>query len=99
MKALVLAVVASLALIAPLAAQPPAPAADPLIRENATRRISDHVWAIPDFRTPLVPNVGIVRGTQGTLVIDTGLGDRNAQIILREVANVVDGSEAPPRPG
>lgn len=90
---------AALAVAGPLAAQPPAPkaaqapAAEPLVRENATRKVSDHVWAIPDFRTPLVPNVGIVRGTRGTLVIDTGLGDFNGEIILREVAKL-----GPPTP-
>ena len=46
---------------APALGRAPASVADPLVRENATRKISDHVWAIPDFRTPLVPNVGIVR--------------------------------------
>ncbi len=91
MTRLGLAIAAALVLATPLAAQPPAapaPAADPLVRENATQKISEHVWAIPDFRTPLVPNVGIVRGTRGTLVIDTGLGDRNGEIILREVAKL-----------
>jgi glyoxylase-like metal-dependent hydrolase (beta-lactamase superfamily II) len=91
MKVLVAAVLASLFLITPLAAQPPAgpaPPANPLVREGATRKVSDHVWAIPDFRAPLVPNVGMVRGTKGTLVIDTGLGDRNAERILREVGKL-----------
>src|SRR5262249_32550998 len=32
-----------------------------------------------------VPNVGIVVGTRATLVIDTGLGPRNGQTVLREV--------------
>jgi glyoxylase-like metal-dependent hydrolase (beta-lactamase superfamily II) len=35
-------------------------------------RISEHVWAIYGF-----PNIGIVVGTSGVLVIDTGLGPRN----------------------
>jgi glyoxylase-like metal-dependent hydrolase (beta-lactamase superfamily II) len=102
MKAALLAALASVALIGPLAAQPPSPAPgrpaqtpapDLLVREDATQKISPHVWAIPDFRTSLVPNVGIIRGTRGTLVIDTGLGDRNGEIILREVAKL-----GPPTP-
>jgi glyoxylase-like metal-dependent hydrolase (beta-lactamase superfamily II) len=69
----------------PPAAPPPAP---PLVRESATVKISSHVYAIPDGSVPLVPNVGIVVGTRATLVVDTGLGPRNGEAVLREVAKV-----------
>jgi glyoxylase-like metal-dependent hydrolase (beta-lactamase superfamily II) len=64
------------------------PAAPPLVRENATERISDHVYAIPDNGVSMVPNIGIVVGSRGTLVIDTGLGNRNGQTVVREVQKV-----------
>ena len=67
---------------------PAAPAQPPLVKENATKRVSDHVYAIPDDSVPLVPNVGIIVGTRATLVVDTGLGRRNGETILREVAKV-----------
>ncbi len=57
----------------------------PLVRENATIQVSEHVWVIPDDHVPMVPNVGIVIGQRAILVVDTGLGPRNAQTILREV--------------
>jgi glyoxylase-like metal-dependent hydrolase (beta-lactamase superfamily II) len=63
---------------------PPAP----LIRENATVKIADHTWAIPDFNVGLVPNVGIIVGTKATLVVDTGLGPRNGEAIVREMKKV-----------
>jgi glyoxylase-like metal-dependent hydrolase (beta-lactamase superfamily II) len=66
------------------AAQP----APPLIRENATVKITDHVWAIPDFNVGLVPNVGIIVGSKATLVVDTGLGPRNGEAIVREMKKV-----------
>jgi len=66
------------------AAQPPLP----LIRENATVKLSDHVYAIPDGGVGAVPNVGIVVGSQATLVIETGLGPRNGQTVLHEVEKV-----------
>lgn len=67
----------------------PAPqAAPPLVRENVTEKISDHVYVIPDNNVGMVPNVGIVVGTRGTLVIDTGLGARNGQTIVREMQKV-----------
>lgn len=74
------------------AAQQP-PAADPLVRENATTKVSDHVYVIPDFNVGVVPNVGIVVGSRATLVVDTGLGPRNGQTILREVAKVSRNAE------
>lgn len=67
---------------------PQAPVPDPLIRENATVKLGAHTWAIPDGNVPLVPNVGIVVGSRATLVIDPGLGRRNGEIVLREVAKV-----------
>jgi glyoxylase-like metal-dependent hydrolase (beta-lactamase superfamily II) len=68
-------------------AQPPSPPA-PLVRENATVKLTDHVWAIPDFNVGLVPNVGIVVGSKATLVVDTGLGPRNGETIVREMKKV-----------
>ena len=72
----------------PVAAPTTPPRPDPLVKEGVTEKISEHVYVIPDANVPLVPNVGIIVGTRGTLVIDTGLGARNAQAILREVAKV-----------
>lgn len=66
---------------------------DPLIKAGTTEKISDHVHVIPDASVPLVPNVGIVVGTRGTLVIDTGLGARNAQTVLSEVQKVAKGKD------
>jgi glyoxylase-like metal-dependent hydrolase (beta-lactamase superfamily II) len=60
----------------------------PLIRENATEKISDHVYVIPDNNVGMVPNVGIIVGTRGTFVVDTGMGARNAQTVMREVQKV-----------
>jgi glyoxylase-like metal-dependent hydrolase (beta-lactamase superfamily II) len=85
--ALQLATCAACALACSLeAAQPPAP--DPMVKENATVKVSDHVYVIPDNSVPLVPNVGIIVGRTATLVVDTGLGPRNGETILREVAKV-----------
>lgn len=64
------------------------PAAPPLVRENVTEKISDHVYVIPDNNVGMVPNVGIVVGTRATLVVDTGLGARNGQTVMREVEKV-----------
>jgi glyoxylase-like metal-dependent hydrolase (beta-lactamase superfamily II) len=63
-------------------------ATPPLVRENATEKIADHVYVIPDNSVSMVPNIGIIVGSRGTLVVDTGLGPRNGQTVVREVQKV-----------
>jgi len=69
-----------------LAAQAPRP--DPLVKEGVTEKISEHVHVIPDGSVPLVPNIGIIVGSRATMVVDTGLGARNGQAVLRETQKV-----------
>jgi glyoxylase-like metal-dependent hydrolase (beta-lactamase superfamily II) len=66
---------------------------DPLVREGAAIKVSPHVFVIPDDDVPLVANIGIVVGTRGTLVIDTGLGPRNGETVAREAAKVSRGPD------
>lgn len=82
--------VAVSASIVPTSAQQPSGQAPPppLVRENATVKLTDHVWVIPDFNVGLVPNVGIIVGSRATLVVDTGMGPRNGETIVREMQKV-----------
>ena len=83
-----------LALAAPAFTQqvvPVNPAPASLVREGVTEKLTDHVWAIPDGSASLVPNVGIIVGKKAVLVVDTGMGTRNAETVLREVARVAAG--------
>jgi glyoxylase-like metal-dependent hydrolase (beta-lactamase superfamily II) len=72
-----------------LQAAPP----DPLIAESALAKVSDHVWVISDRNIGLVPNVGIIVGTRATLVVDTGLGPRNGETVLRATNTVSKNAE------
>jgi glyoxylase-like metal-dependent hydrolase (beta-lactamase superfamily II) len=65
-----------------------APSTDPLIRENAVSKVSEHVHVISDLNVGLVPNVGIIVGSRATLVVDTGLGPRNGETVLRVTNSV-----------
>jgi glyoxylase-like metal-dependent hydrolase (beta-lactamase superfamily II) len=73
---------AVLAMCLGLLAAPTALAQQPddiVLRESA-KQLSPHVWVIYGN-----PNIGIVVGTKGTLVVDTGLGNRNGAFIAGEV--------------
>jgi len=52
------------------------PAGDHLLSADDLAQIAPHSWVIKGF-----PNVGIVVGSTGTLVIDTGMGTKNGQIV------------------
>ena len=67
--------------------------ADPLIAENAIAKVSAHVYVISDRNVGLVPNVGIIVGTKATLVVDTGLGPRNGETVLRATNGVSRNAE------
>ena len=89
---LFLFLVASL-LVASIAAAQRGPVPDPLVKESATVKLAEHTYVIPDGNVSLVPNVGIVVGSRATLVIDPGLGRRNGETVLREVAKVSRNTE------
>lgn len=63
-------------------AQPPAQA--PLIKQDAAMKVADHTFVILDDNVGMVPNVGLVIGERATLIVDTGLGERNGAIVLGE---------------
>lgn len=66
---------------------------NPIVREGVTEKISEHVHVIPDAGMPLVPNVGIIVGSRGTFVVDTGLGLSNGKAVMREVEKVSRNAE------
>jgi glyoxylase-like metal-dependent hydrolase (beta-lactamase superfamily II) len=78
---------AAAAFMTSASAQPPGGITG-LIKENAGQKISEHVTVILDDNAPLVPNVGIVAGSRATLIVDTGLGERNGRIVLAEARKV-----------
>ncbi|MET8994406.1 MBL fold metallo-hydrolase [Amycolatopsis sp. NPDC004169] len=62
---------------------------DPAVRVSGAREIAPDLLVIPNDRVDLVPNIGVVGGTEAVLVVDTGIGTANASQVLafaREVA-------------
>jgi glyoxylase-like metal-dependent hydrolase (beta-lactamase superfamily II) len=80
----------SIPVVLAAAQQAPVP---PLVKEGITQKIAAHVHVIPDGNVPMVPNVGIVVGSKATLIVDTGLGPRNMEAILRETAKISTNTE------
>lgn len=78
------AVLTILVLVGVLRAQNKAP----LVSSGKTREIAEHVYVIPDQRINVVPNIGIIVGRDGVLVVDTGMGPRNAETVLDEVKKI-----------
>jgi glyoxylase-like metal-dependent hydrolase (beta-lactamase superfamily II) len=64
-----------------------------MVREGVTEKIADHTYVIPDASAVLVPNIAIIVGSRATFVVDTGLGKRNGEAVLREVAKVSKNTE------
>lgn len=65
---------------------PPPPIVDP----SALTEVARDVFVIGDRRVPLVPNIGIVLGSEAALVVDTGMGPANGETVL-EVAKGLAG--------
>jgi glyoxylase-like metal-dependent hydrolase (beta-lactamase superfamily II) len=57
-----------------------------LLSEDNLKRVSDHVYVIEGF-----PNVAIVIGSRATLVVDTGLGERNGATVMRAEQKLAKG--------
>ncbi|MFN7985534.1 MAG: MBL fold metallo-hydrolase [Vicinamibacterales bacterium] len=60
----------------------------PMVKAGGAEQLSPHVYVIADGNVGGVPNVGIIVGQTSTLVIDTGLGPRNGEIVLAEARRV-----------
>jgi glyoxylase-like metal-dependent hydrolase (beta-lactamase superfamily II) len=75
---------AAAALAAGIAFAQPPPQPAPIIKQDAARKVAEHTYVILDDNVGMVPNVGIVAGSRATLIVDTGMGERNGAIVLGE---------------
>jgi len=58
----------------------------PLLSDDNLKRVSDHVYVLEGF-----PNVAYVIGSRATLVVDTGLGQRNGETVMRAEQKLAKG--------
>ncbi|XVS66091.1 MBL fold metallo-hydrolase [Actinosynnema sp. CA-299493] len=55
---------------------------DPAVRVADARELARDLVVVPDGGVPLVPNIGVIGGSHSVLVVETGLGVRNAEAVL-----------------
>jgi glyoxylase-like metal-dependent hydrolase (beta-lactamase superfamily II) len=58
----------------------------PLLSDDNLKRVSDHVYVLEGF-----PNVAVVIGSRATLVVDTGLGERNGATVMHAEQKLAKG--------
>ncbi|GAA1014746.1 MBL fold metallo-hydrolase [Acrocarpospora pleiomorpha] len=60
---------------------------EPVVRITDARELARDLVVIPNRGVQLVPNIGIIGGTHSVLVVETGLGPRNAETVLKFAAD------------
>jgi len=55
---------------------------EPVVDVSGATEIARDVVVIPNRSVPLVPNIGVIGGEHSVLVVETGLGPRNASAVL-----------------
>ena len=60
----------------------------PVVQPALVREIAPGVLVIPDQYINLVPNIGIVIGTDAVLVVESGMGRENGQRVLQKAREV-----------
>lgn len=64
---------------------------DPVVEIKDVRELGHDLVAIPNHGVDLVPNVGVIGGTHSVLVVETGMGPRNAERVLAFAAEQAKG--------
>lgn len=64
---------------------------DPVVVTANPRELAPDLLVVPNGDTPLVPNIGLIGGTNAVLVVDTGLGPDNAAAVLDLARDHADG--------
>jgi len=60
---------------------------DPAVQVADAQELARDLVVIPNRGVQLVPNIGIIGGTHSVLVIETGIGPRNAERVLEFAAD------------
>ncbi|MEV7804652.1 MBL fold metallo-hydrolase [Microbispora sp. NPDC088329] len=64
---------------------------EPVVRTEEVRELARDLMVIPNRGVQLVPNIGVIGGTHSVLVVETGMGPRNAETVLTFAAEYAAG--------
>ncbi|MCQ8770999.1 MBL fold metallo-hydrolase [Streptomyces telluris] len=64
---------------------------DPAVHVAGAQEVAPDLLVIPNRRVGLVPNIGVIGGTQAVLVVETGMGTANAEQVLAFASEVARG--------
>lgn len=64
---------------------------DPIVQIADIQELARDLVVIPSRRVQLVPNIGVIGGTESVLVVDTGMGPRNAEKVLTFASDYAKG--------
>ncbi|MFB7723060.1 MBL fold metallo-hydrolase [Nocardia sp. NPDC056100] len=73
------------------AVTPEHPIPDPAVNLAQAREVARDLVVIENHGVQLVPNIGVIGGREAVLVIDTGMGQSNAQAVLEFAADYAAG--------
>src|SRR2546430_11759678 len=64
---------------------------DPVVQLTGVAELARDMVVISNQRVPLVPNIGVIGGRHSVLVVDTGMGPRNAETVLNFALEYANG--------
>jgi glyoxylase-like metal-dependent hydrolase (beta-lactamase superfamily II) len=64
---------------------------EPVVQLTGVQELGHDLVVIPDRCVQLVPNIGVIGGRHSVLVVETGLGPRNAETVLKFAADYARG--------
>ncbi len=64
---------------------------DPVVEITDVAEIARGLVVVPNRHIDLVPNIGVIGGTRSVLVVETGMGPRSAEKVLRFAADYAQG--------
>ena len=67
------------------------PYPEPVVQVADVQELARDLVVIPNRRVQLVPNIGVIAGTHSVLVIETGMGPRNAEEVIKFAADYANG--------
>jgi glyoxylase-like metal-dependent hydrolase (beta-lactamase superfamily II) len=64
---------------------------DPVVEITGVTEVAHDLVVVPNRHIDLVPNIGVIGGTDAVLVVDTGLGPVSAEMVLAFAADYAHG--------